>query len=193
MTDPPPLVQDRLHLVLIGMMGVGKSSVGRRLALRLGRPFVDTDAIVEHEAGQTVSEIFASDGEPAFRALEAAAVRFALDDESRAVIAFGGGAVLDPDSRERARAAACVVWLQASPRDLARRVSASLRRSGGSARPLLKPGQSPEAALEQIARERDEAYRATAHVVVDTAGRSPGQVATAVLAEAGWQAIGEST
>ena len=173
------------HLVLIGMMGVGKSSVGRRLALRLGRPFVDTDKLVEEAAGKAVPEIFADDGEPVFRRLEALAVGEALDSDTWAVVAFGGGAVLDPANRDRARERALVVWLQAPARELARRVSAAQRRSGGLARPLLVAG-SPEATLEAIAAEREECYRAAAHVLIDTAGRSPGQVATAVLRATGW-------
>jgi len=192
-------MDDRRHLVLIGMMGVGKSSVGRRLALRLGRQLLDTDKIVEEEAGRTVAEIFAAEGEAAFRALEAAAVRKALDSQPYAVIAFGGGAVLDPITRGLARQLALVVWLQAPARELARRVSASQRRSGGSARPLLHPtgrgsggdlgpaeGRSPEQVLDELARRRADAYKAAAHVLVDTAGRSPGQAATAVLVATGW-------
>src|SRR3954452_23992682 len=89
-------MDDQRHLVLIGMMGVGKSSVGRRVALRLGRQFIDTDKLVEEEAGASVAEIFAADGEPVFRALENAAVRRALESAPWAVIAFGGGAVLEP-------------------------------------------------------------------------------------------------
>jgi shikimate kinase len=179
------MMQEPRHLVLIGMMGVGKSSVGRRLALRLGRPFVDTDKLVEERAGKPVPEIFAQDGEPAFRAFESEAVRHALGSDSWAVVAFGGGAVLDPATRDRARDGALVVWLQAPPRELARRVSASQRRSGGAARPLLVGGSS-EATLEAIAAEREESYRAAAHVLIDTTGRSPGQVATAVLRATGW-------
>lgn len=173
------------HLVLIGMMGVGKSSVGRRLALRLGRPFVDTDRLVEERAGKSVPEIFAEDGEPAFRTLESEVVRATLDSDTWSVVAFGGGAVLDPVNRDLAKDAALVVWLQAPPRELARRVSASQRRSGGGARPLLAAGP-PEATLEAIAAEREACYRAAAHVLLDTSGRSPGQVATAVLRATGW-------
>ena len=179
-------MDDARHLVLVGMMGVGKSSVGRRAALRLGRPFLDTDKLVEEEAGASVAEIFAAEGEPAFRALEAAAVRQALESDPYAVIAFGGGAVLDPITRGLARQLALVVWLQAPARELARRVSASMRRSGGTARPLLTPGRSPEQALDEIARQREDAYRASAHVLVDTSGRSPSQAATAVLIATGW-------
>jgi shikimate kinase len=179
-------MDDARHLVLVGMMGVGKSSVGRRVALRLGRQFLDTDKLVEEEAGSTVAEIFAAEGEPAFRALEAAAVRQALESDPYAVIAFGGGAVLDPITRGLARQLALVVWLQAPARELARRVSASMRRSGGTARPLLTAGRSPEQVLDEIARQREDAYRASAHILVDTSGRSPSQAATAVLIATGW-------
>lgn len=179
-------MNDQRHLVLVGMMGVGKSSVGRRVALRLGRQFVDTDKLVEEEAGCSVAEIFATEGEPAFRARENAAVRRALESQPWAVIAFGGGAVLEPTNRGLARECALVVWLQAPAWELARRVSASMRRSGGTARPLLAPGRPPEQVLDEIARAREDAYRATAHVLVDTAGRSPSQAATAVVVASGW-------
>ena len=183
--DPAP-ADDARHLVLIGMMGAGKSSVGRRLALHLGRPFIDTDRLVEERAGKTVGDIFAADGEPAFRALEAEVVQEALRSDVWAVIALGGGAVLDPANRDSARENALVVWLQAPVRELARRVSASRRRSAGT-RPLLASGRPPEAVLDIMARDREESYRVAAHLVIDTAGRFPSQVATAVLAATGWE------
>jgi len=179
-------MDDGRHLVLIGMMGVGKSSVGRRAALRLGRQFLDTDKLVEEDAGCTVAEIFAAEGEEGFRALESVAVRRALESDPFAVIAFGGGAILDPVVCGLARQLALVVWLQAPAWELARRVSASMRRSGGTARPLLTPGRSPEQVLEDLCRAREDAYKAAAHVLVDTAGRSPSQAATAVLIATGW-------
>src|SRR5207302_9498054 len=123
--------------------------------------------LVEQEAGCTVAEIFAAEGEAAFRALEHAAVRRALESDPYAVIAFGGGAVLEPANRGLARELALVVWLQAPAGELARRVSASMRRSGGTARPLLTPGRSPEQALDDIARHREDSYRAAAPVPVD--------------------------
>lgn len=182
--------EDGRHLVLVGMMGAGKSSVGRRLALRLGRPFVDTDSLVEEETGRSVPDIFAQDGEDAFRAFEAEAVRRALASDAPAVVAFGGGAVLDPATRALAREAALVVWLDAPVRELARRVAASTRRTGRSGRPLLEAGQRPEVILEGIARDREDAYRAAAHVTVDTTGMTPGQVAAAVLTATGWEVEG---
>lgn len=173
------------HLVLVGMMGVGKSSVGRRLAHRLRRPFVDTDKVIEERCGRTIPEIFATDGEVAFRVLESEVVAEVLADPDPAVVAFGGGAVLEPANRERARAAGVVVWLQATPRDLARRVSAGQEAPGGPTRPLLcGPAGTFEVLADMLAR-REDAYRAAAHHCVDTTGRPPGAVATAVLAAAG--------
>src|SRR5438552_4016152 len=97
------------------MMGAGKTTVGERCAARLGRRFVDTDALVEARTGRTVGEIFAAEGEPAFRAYERAAVAEACATPEPLVIACGGGVVLDPDNRRILRARSLVVWLRATP------------------------------------------------------------------------------
>jgi shikimate kinase len=164
------------HIVLVGMMGSGKTSVGRRVAGQLGWPFVDTDRLVEEAAGCSVAEVFATEGEEGFRRREAEAVAGALAAETPAVIAFGGGAVLDAANRSAAREAALVAWLQAPAAELSRRVAAS-----PAARPLLSGSGSPEVVLADLAREREQAYREAAHVVIDTAGRTSSQVASAVL------------
>src|SRR5215470_5572891 len=101
-------------IVLMGFMGTGKSEVGRRLAQRLGRAFVDTDQLVEERAGKRVAAIFADDGEPAFRGLERTAVADAAA-RAGAVIAVGGGAVLDPENVRVLRAAGVLVHLTARP------------------------------------------------------------------------------
>src|SRR5207247_5937643 len=108
----------------------------RRCAMALGRPFVDTDELVEASAGATVDEIFARDGEPAFRALERDAIADVAASPAALVIACGGGAVLDGENRRRLRAAGCVVWLRAAPGELAGRVGE------GSGRPLLARGDT---------------------------------------------------
>jgi shikimate kinase len=164
------------HLVLVGMMGAGKTSVGRRCAERLGRRFVDTDELIEAERGTTVAEIFATEGEDAFRALERDAVAVASASPEPLVIACGGGAVLDAGSRERLRSSGTVVWLRADTETLSARVG---RQPG--ARPLLA-GASATATLEQLAAARADAYAAAAHTVVDTDGRTQDEVADAVLA-----------
>src|SRR5512146_2178710 len=114
-------------------MATGKSEVGRRLARVLGRPFVDIDGLVEADAGRSVAEIFAAEGEPAFRAREREAVARACAVPD-AVVATGGGTLLDPENRRRLAAAGPIVCLAASPEDILRRVP------DPAARPLLVNG-----------------------------------------------------
>src|SRR5258705_11543535 len=101
------------HLVLVGMMGAGKTTVGSRLARRLDRPFVDSDVQVEGRAGRTVRQIFEAEGEAAFRALESEVLAEALGSEEPAVIAAAGGTVLDPNNRRRMREGGTGVYLSA--------------------------------------------------------------------------------
>jgi shikimate kinase len=162
------------HLVLVGMMGAGKSTVGAACAVRLGRPFVDTDEIVASVAGAPVAEVFTRDGEAAFRELEARAVADACAAPTPSVIAMGGGAVLDPDNRKRMRDAGFVVWLQAPPAKLA------LRVGDGRSRPLLS--DDPASALERLEALRHPAYEAAAHSAIDTAALGVTAVVAAVLA-----------
>ncbi len=99
-------------IVLVGMMGAGKSSIGRRLAARLGIPFVDADAEIESAAGMTIPEIFEKHGEPYFRAGEARVIARLLDNGPQ-VLATGGGAIMDPNTRELIRGKGISVWLKA--------------------------------------------------------------------------------
>jgi shikimate kinase len=161
------------HLVLVGMMGSGKSTVGKRCAERLGRPFVDTDELIEVQSGAPVTEVFARDGEAAFRAIERRAVADACASPTPAVIAAGGGAVLDADNRKHMRAAGTVVWLQAAPAKLAVRVG------DARSRPLLH--HDPSGTLERLDTLRRPAYEAAAHDVVDTSALSINAVVDAVL------------
>jgi shikimate kinase len=156
-------------------MGAGKTSVGRRCAARLARRFVDTDDVVEARAGTTVAAIFAEQGEDAFRVLERDAVADVASATEPQVIACGGGAVLDPESRARLRTTGTVVWLRASPGTLGGRVS----RQPGT-RPLLAGG-SATATLEELAAARADAYADAAHVIVDTDDRTQDEVADAVV------------
>ncbi len=162
------------HLVLVGMMGAGKSTVGAACAERLGRPFVDTDAVVASIAQLPVADVFARDGEAAFRALEAGAVADACAAPEPSVIAMGGGAVLDPDNRKHMRDAGFVVWLRAPAAQLADRIG------DGSGRPLLSG--DPAGSLERLASVRQPAYEAAAHVAIDTEELSTAAVVEAVLA-----------
>jgi shikimate kinase len=148
-------------VILTGFMATGKTEVGRKLAALVGAPFVDTDALVESETGRTVADIFAHDGEPRFRALERAAVERACGVED-AVVATGGGTLLDPENRRRLAAAGPVVCLTATPEDLLRRVG------GGAERPLLAGGDRLVRIRELLAA-RAEAYASAAHTI-DTTG-----------------------
>jgi shikimate kinase len=159
---------------LIGMMGCGKSEVGRLLAERLACEFVDLDELVEAEAGSSVAGIFAAEGEAGFRRREAAAVR-AVAGRAAGVVACGGGVVLDPANVEELRRRATVVWLQVTPAVAARRLG------GDAGRPVLSAMEGPlEQRLARLAADREEAYRHAAHLAVDATG-SPGDVAGAVL------------
>lgn len=172
------MMSDR-HLVLVGLMGAGKTTVGRRCAERLGRGFVDVDELVESDSGRAVAEVFAAEGEAGFRARERAALAGACASPDLLVIACGGGAMLDPVNRDRARAHGCVVWLTADTPTLVARVGGGAARAR---RPLLADAD-PVVTLDRLAGERAAAYTAAAHATVATEGRSVDEVATAVLEE----------
>ncbi len=148
-----------VHLVLVGLPGAGKSTVGARLATRLGVPFVDLDQEIERVAGRSVGEIFARDGEGAFRALERETTR-RLAHAPSGVISPGGGWITQPDVVALLRPPARIVHLQVSP-------ATALARMGNEVglRPLLK-GSDPLARLTLLAQERGAAY-ATADAVLD--------------------------
>lgn len=137
-------------VTLVGMMGAGKTSVGRRLALALDVPFVDADAEIETVADMTIPEIFEKYGEPYFRSGEARVIARLLDDGQK-VLATGGGAWMNPETRERIAATGVSVWLKADIDVLLRRV----RKRGG--RPLLA-APDPEAALRRLVEERYPVY-----------------------------------
>lgn len=160
------------HLALVGLMGVGKSSVGRLLAARWGRPFVDLDRAVEDRAGAEVAQVFAERGEPGFRRLEAEVLDEVLSADEPAVISCGGGVVTTPANRAALADRSTVVWLTASVEVLA------LRVGDGSSRPLL--GDDPPGALRALAAEREPLYREVADHLVDTTDRAPAAVAERV-------------
>ena len=144
-------------VVLVGLMGVGKSTVGRRLAKRLGLPFVDSDAEIEDAAGCTAAEIFERYGEQDFRDGERRLVARLVEGEVR-VIATGGGAFVDPTTRQLLNERAITIWLDAPVDILAQRTA---RRD---TRPLLKNGD-PKGTLERLAAERRSSY-SQAHIHV---------------------------
>lgn len=163
------------HVVLVGLMGTGKTTVGRALATRLGRPFFDSDALVEHQTGRTVRELFDDGGEPAFRDLETEVLARALAVPEPSVIAAAGGVVIRPANRAAlARADAHVVWLQARPATLLARVS------GAGHRPLLD--DDPAGVLERMAAERAAWYAEVADQALVVEGRSVDDLVAEIVA-----------
>lgn len=162
------------HLVLVGMMGSGKTTVARALGARLGRRVLDTDQMIEARTGCSVRRIFTEQGEVAFRALETEVLRSALDDPEPSVIAAAGGVVLSAENRRMLSGSGSrVIWLCADPATLVDRV-----RSGGH-RPLLDG--DPAGTLQRMFSEREALYREVADTIVLVDHRSVSEVVEAVL------------
>ena len=162
------------RVVLVGLPGAGKSTTGRRLAKILAVPFADSDELVEAAHGRTVREIFAASGEAAFRELEREVIGDALETFP-GVLSLGGGALTSPDTRSALVASAvAVVFLEAPVATLAARVG------DGRTRPLLTA--DPPARLTALADQRRPFYVEVANLHVDTASRTPGQVASLIAA-----------
>nr|WP_047573051.1 shikimate kinase [Methylobacterium sp. ZNC0032] len=149
-TDLRSIIGQRA-VVLVGMMGSGKSSVGRRLAARLGLPFVDADTEIEMAAHMTIPEIFAQRGETEFREGERRVIARVLATRAPLVLATGGGAFMNAETRARVKELGISVWLKAEPDVLMRRVR---KRSN---RPLLQTAD-PEATLRRMLAEREPVY-----------------------------------
>jgi len=159
-------------IVLVGLMGVGKSTVGRRLARRLGLPFVDSDAEIEDASGFSAAEVFERFGEKDYRDGERRLVARLVDGQVR-VISTGGGVFVDPRTRELLKTRTITVWLDAPVEVLAQRTS---RRN---TRPLLRT-QDPKATLEKIAEEERPAY-AEAHIHVRSSDGAHHDVVDAIV------------
>lgn len=166
-------MQNREHIVLVGPMGSGKSTLGRALAARLARPYVDVDARIEADAGRSIAALFAAEGEAGFRAREARVLAAVLG-EPAAVIATGGGAVLAEPNRTAMRDAGIVVYLQV---DAATQLA---RLQGDASRPLLQAADRAQR-LAQLQAQREPLYRAAAHLLFDASRLAP-EAAAAALA-----------
>lgn len=140
----------RRSIVMLGMMGAGKSSIGKRLAARLGIPFVDADTAIEEAAGMSVTDIFEAHGEPSFRSGEARVIARLLENGPQ-VLATGGGAFENPETRARIHEKGISIWLKADMEVLLRRVK---RRDN---RPLLK-NDDPAATLTALLAAREPFY-----------------------------------
>lgn len=166
------------NIALIGMMGSGKSAVGAALAARLGWRFVDTDAMVVASEGRAIADIFARDGEEAFRRMETEAVRVAASG-TETVIATGGGAVLRPENRDTLWARCFVVWLTATPEEHVERTARGQRR------PVLDRADDRLEAVRRLLSEREPLYALADHRE-DTSGRSVTSIVEELLSR--WSA-----
>lgn len=154
-----PGVKKQTNIYLIGLMGAGKTTIGRQLARRLGRPFFDSDHEIVERTGVPIPTIFEIEGEDGFRRREAQTI-FELTSVSGIVMATGGGVVLDPENRRRLRATGWVVYLNVPPLMLYQRTRHDRNR------PLLQV-EDPLARLESLHEARDPLYRESAHLVVE--------------------------
>jgi len=164
-------------LTLIGYRATGKTTLARLLAQRLGWPWIDSDVQVEHRAGKPIARIFAEDGEPAFRDLEAAVIAD-LCRQGPLVLAAGGGAALRPESRRAMRAAGHVVWLTARPETI------HARMTGDATTASRRPSLTDRSALDEIVlllSRREPIYRETAHQQIDTENKTPEELAEEIL------------
>lgn len=163
------------RLILVGMMGAGKTTVGQMLAERLGWEYLDSDAQVVADTGRTVPELFAEEGEAAFRAEESRVLADALGGTEPVVVAAAGGVVLSASNRDLLMRSGVVVWLRAAPEVLARRVGT------GAGRPLLD--DDPAGTLTALYEVRRPLYESVAAVTVDVDGLTPDQLVDRVLSE----------
>lgn len=161
-------------LWLIGMMGSGKSTVGTEVAARVGLDFVDTDVLVASVTDSSITDLWASGGEHAFRRLENEMIASAAGGGPM-VVATGGGAVLDPANIELMRDSGLVIWLEASPETLAARVG-----KDGS-RPLVADADDPVRALADILERRRDQYVEAAHHRIRTDGRNTAEIVDEVI------------
>lgn len=154
---------------LIGYRGSGKSSVGAQLAARLNWNFVDADVELERRAGESIAQIFANRGEPYFRHLEASLLAELLTGD-QLVLATGGGAILNPATRDALRLAGPVIWLQASAQLLCERILGDAQTA--DRRPPLSGEQDPRTEIELLLAQRTPLYTETASLIVQSEQRT---------------------
>ena len=163
----------KTNVALIGFMGVGKTAVGKALAEKLNREFIELDALIEQKAGKSIPEIFQEDGEVAFRELEIEVTK-EVSRNKNLVIACGGGLVLNKINIDRLRGESVIVYLTASPKTILKRVS------GGGERPLLSvPDQTLQ--IKELLRFRQPFYQRAADIKIDTSKLDTNAVAEQII------------
>ncbi len=168
--------QPQKPIALIGMMGTGKSTIGKLVAAELGLPFVDSDHLIEKRTGQSVREIFMQKGETAFREMEHQALTELTDTKGKGnsrVIGTGGGCVTNPNSLDLLKGRDVTIWLKASPADIYERIK------NDQTRPLLQT-KDPLATIEKLSAERAERY-SQADIIIDTKQNAEEETAQAVI------------
>lgn len=170
-------------VTLVGLMGSGKTTVGRKLAETLGYAFIDTDEQIEKNTGKKISKIFEESGEQAFRQLETQFIS-SLTEAKSLVIASGGGAVLDPQNRHVFKALGYTIYLKATPRELYQRIK------NDTSRPLLQKAADPKAEMARLLAERERFYK-EADIVVDTEDLSVEEVQDVLIDELAKRTLGD--
>ena len=173
------------NIILIGFMGCGKSSIGRRLALRLGYQFLDSDELIATRAESSISEIFALEGEAGFRRRETEELQSLLG-ASGIILATGGGAILNPENRTTLRELGLIIWLHADPETLFERAARSRKR------PLLEV-ENPRSTFFYLLESRLQLYAGAADLKVDATGLSHEQTVEKVVQEVAMRETGKAT
>lgn len=173
------------HVVLVGLMGTGKSTVGRRLAHKLGWEFLDTDDEIVRISGRTVRQIFGSEGEEVFRQLEHDVLVAAFDHSTPHIIAGAGGVILQASNRELLQTAKHVIWLHAPLHVLMERIGQRAIKGDGH-RPLVDG--DPAARLEKLYADRESLYRDVSSVKIDVDGLEISEVIDKILSTTGLEA-----
>ncbi len=162
------------HIILIGFMGAGKTTVGKALAKALDRPLFDTDKLIEEQAAMSISRIFEVYGEERFRSLETETIRNMVSAQGSWVLSVGGGLPLRKENRKLLKQAGCVIYLRVQPGTVLNRLR------GDTTRPLLSGGDVKER-VEKLLSDRSPVYEEAAHITVDVDGKRPEEIAEEIL------------
>ena len=167
------IIDEAKNIVLLGLMGSGKSAIGRTIAKKLGRRFIDTDRLIERKTGKTIAEIFEQEGETTFRKTEKEIVK-KVSQYIGIVIATGGGVVKDPENFKHLKESGWVIMLYASPDTLYKRIE------GKRIRPLLLEKEDPVKILDEILKERKSMY-AQADFQINTENKEINEIADEII------------